>query len=177
MRPNVDLKVLQLMPKFSGRDENYAEWEVRTRSLLSLLGADGLLTAAEAARAPRLLDMDEHEQALAKSLYHMLLQATSGKALTLVMAGEPLNGAAAWASLKREFRLEIASRHNAMLMGLLNPQFNSSRPFHEQLAEWKRRIAEYERATSKQFEDDTKIAVLTHAAPGSWRAVVIAAAA
>eukprot|EP00971_Amphidinium_carterae_P168430 3337131-Amphidinium_carterae.1 len=106
----------------------------------------------------------------------MLLQATSGKALTLVMAVEPLNGAAAWASLKKEFRPEIASRHNAML-GLLNPQFVASRPFHEQLAEWKRRIAEYERATSKKFEDDTKIAVLTHASPGTWRSVVIAAAA
>eukprot|EP00971_Amphidinium_carterae_P021794 429967-Amphidinium_carterae.4 len=60
-----------------------------------------------------------------------------------------------------------------MLMG----QFVSSCPFHEQLAESKRRIVEYERATSKKFKDDAKIAVLTHASPGSWRSIVIAAAA
>eukprot|EP00971_Amphidinium_carterae_P021795 429967-Amphidinium_carterae.5 len=59
-----------------------------------------LLVASEAPRAPDLHDLSERDQTFAKSLYHMLLQATAGKALTLVMAVAPLNGAAAWASLK-----------------------------------------------------------------------------
>eukprot|EP00971_Amphidinium_carterae_P334367 6469613-Amphidinium_carterae.1 len=64
-----------------------------------------------------------------------------------------------------------------MLVSILAPKFVNDKPFMEQLVEWRRALEQYRRATSKDVDDATKIAVLTQHAPARMRNAVVQAAA
>eukprot|EP00971_Amphidinium_carterae_P345847 6487010-Amphidinium_carterae.1 len=177
----VDPKLLGAFPRFSGRDEDYLEWEVKVLSMCSLLGGlDTLMRDAARETTPNTLEMvnlDHDAQDKTKALYAMLVQAVQGRALTLLMSTEDQNGFLAWRALVREYKPSIASRHNALLVAAMTPKFTQDRSFSEQLTEWKRLLEEYRRATNKDLADDVKIAILTTSAPANVRAHVAQAAA
>eukprot|EP00971_Amphidinium_carterae_P091178 1804676-Amphidinium_carterae.1 len=107
----------------------------------------------------------------------MLLQATKARALSLVMAAEEGNGYLAWRALMKEYKPSLASRHNAMLVAVLSPKFVDSKPFSEQMVEWRRLVEQYKRASGKDVDNSMKVAILTQHAPGKMRQVVVQAAA
>eukprot|EP00971_Amphidinium_carterae_P337779 6474781-Amphidinium_carterae.1 len=59
----------------------------------------------------------------------------------------------------------------------MTPKFTTERLFSEQLAEWKRLIEEYRRATNKDIDDEVKVAIITSHAPSNMRSFVSQAAA
>ena len=181
IRSVVDPRILERVRDFSGRDEDFAEWHVRMCSLAELLGLGDEMRVACSEPYEATMDMgalpDEECRDKARALYHILLQACSGKAMTIVRAVPEHNGLVAWRRLINEYRPEVASRHNAMLMALLTPAFVDRQPLMAQMSAWELSIVEYQRAISKSFEDSTKVAVLTRWAPESLRSQVIAIAA
>ena len=80
----------------------------------------------------------------AKQLHHLLVNTVRGKVLTLVRSAEKHHGIAAWKRIKSEYRPDAAGRHTAMLMGIMQPGWDSRNAtnFLDQLTEWERRIQE-----------------------------------
>ena len=111
----------------------------------------------------------------AKQLYCFLVNTVRGKALTLVRSAEKHHGLAAWKGIKTEYQPDAGGRHTAVLMGIMQPGWGSrgaADTFPDRLAEWERRIQEYEGASLETFSDGMKIAVLASHAPESIRNVV-----
>ena len=153
----LDPKCLESIKTFSGKDEDYPEWEVKLKSTTTLLGLDGEMAVAIAEPTKdsvmlEALPADEVRNK-AKALYHILIQSCQGKALTIVLTCEENNGLQAWRRVKREYKPEVAPRHNAMPISLLTPKFSSDRPFTEQITEWGRNIDEYRKANGRVFGD------------------------
>ena len=169
------------MTHFSGKEEDFPEWEVKMKSITSLIGIDAEMAVAVAEPTEEVVMLDalpdDTCRNKAKALYHMLIHSCGGKALTIILTCEEGNGLLAWRKLKIEYKPEVAPRHNAMLVALLTPHFVLDRPLTEQITEWKRNIDEYCKASGKPFDGSTKIAVLTQHAPAEHRAQVIAASA
>ena len=94
----------------------------------------------------------------AKALWYLLTQACRGKARNLVKKSEKFNGVHAWKILFDEYRPRMAGRFNAMLMGLLSPDWNNGSPFLDSLAAWDVECLEYTTQSGQQLTDATKIA-------------------
>ena len=107
-----------------------------------------------------------------KTLYYLLVNLVRGKALTILRATERLNGALAWRKIRQEYQPEVGGRHNAMLVGVLQPSWSSDKSFADQLIDWETRITEYESATSDIISDATKVAIITASSPPEVRSVV-----
>ena len=114
----------------------------------------------------------------AKQLCHLLVNTVRGKALTLFRSAEKHHGIAAWKRIKSEYQPDAAGRHTAMLMGIMQPGWDSRNAanFMDQLTEWERRIQEYEGESLETFSYGMKIAVLASHAPESIRNLVRLAA-
>ena len=61
----------------------------------------------------------------AKQLYDLPVNTVLGKALTLVRSAEKHHGIAAWTRIKSECQPDAAGRHTAMLMGIMQPGWDS----------------------------------------------------
>ena len=106
----------------------------------------------------------------AKALWYLLTQACRGKAM--VKKSEKFNGVHAWKILFDEYRPRMAGRFNAMLMGLLSPDWNNGMPFLDSLAAWDVECLEYTTQSGQQLTDATKIAVVTSHCPDAAKWVV-----
>ena len=107
----------------------------------------------------------------------MLVQKVKGKALRGTNTVERHNGLMAWRFIQREYKPDVGGRHNAMLVGLLAPNFPVDRPFDESLATWTLAVDQYEKETGDLISDRTRIAVISKYAPDSARAMVLQSAA
>ena len=90
----------------------------------------------------------------AKQLYYLLVNTVRGKALTLVRSAEKHHGLAAWKRIKTEYQPDVGGRHTAVLMGVMQPGWGcrgAANTFLDRLAEWERRIQEYEGCKSRKL--------------------------
>ena len=111
----------------------------------------------------------------AKQVCYLLVNTVRRKALTLVRSAENHHGIAAWKRIKTECQPDAAGRHTAMLMGIMQPGWNSqgaATTFLDQLTVWEQRKQEYEGERLENFSDGMKIAVLGSHPPASIRNVV-----
>ena len=181
IRSVVDPKILERVKDFSGKDEDFAEWFVKIKSLASLLNVGDEMQAAVDEADESTVEMtalpDDEVRDKARAVYHILLQACSGKAFTIVRQVQDANGFLVWRRLVNEYRPEVATRHNAMLMSLLTPTFDANEPFMAQLAKWELAIEDYKKASGKDFEDSMKVAVLTRWSPDNMRSSINAISA
>ena len=53
------------------------------------------------------------------------MKTVRGKALTLVRSAEKHHVIAAWKRIKSEYQLDAAGRHSAMLLGIMQPGWDS----------------------------------------------------
>ena len=171
IRSIIDPKVLERLERFSGKDEDFTEFETLFVAKCSLLGLEEHMADAVAAESDREVALDQQgEESLrvqSKALFFMLQEVCRGKSARIIKLAERFNGFHAWRLLKREYSPAVSTRFNAMLVGLLEPQFDDRSPFGDQLAAWLVSIAEYERDSGEAFHDRMKIAVLTARAPTS----------
>ena len=173
----VDVKILEKIPNFSGKEEDFLEWEIVFKSVISLIGFDEQLKHAETTvEVPLEKITDELPRKQAKCLYYMLIQCVKGKALRIVDMTEPQNGFLAWKRIVKEYRPQTGGRHNAMLIGLISPNFPVDKPFDESLAAWMAGLERYERETGARIDAQTKIAVVTKHAPDAIKYFVLQAA-
>eukprot|EP00971_Amphidinium_carterae_P347984 6490256-Amphidinium_carterae.1 len=156
----VDPKLLTSLPKFSGKEDEFLEWEIKVLSMCGLLGLDVQMKEATKVGIDEITmaNMDQDAQDQSKALFAMLLQAVQGRALTILMSGEDQNGFQGWRALTAAYKPAIASRHNALLVAVMTPRFSSEKLFSEQLTEWKQLIQEYRKATGKELDDGVKAA-------------------
>ena len=82
---------------------------------------------------------------LSKLLFNVLVHQVRGKALVIVRPSGKHNGADAWRLLKEEFEPALGSRHSALLIGLLNPQWSADhQTFAGQFRQWEIGCSQYE---------------------------------
>ena len=71
----------------------------------------------------------------------------------------------AWASLVREYEPDEASRHCAVLAGLMSPGWPTDTPFADQLLAWEKKVTEYEAATDSIILGRFRCAIVLKWAP------------
>ena len=87
------------------------------------------------------LDLDSEflgdaQAAVNRFIYGMLVQLCSDKALVTIRLETAGDGLQAWKKLVTTYEPAIAMRWNAMLSGILNPQWSEDGDFEIQLLEW-----------------------------------------
>ena len=176
----IDVRILEGLEPFDGQDTHWESWYTGFEALTGLIGLDlimsassGRITVAECSLAQL---PDDETRIQAKALWYILTQACKGKARSLVKKAEKFNGAQAWKILHDEYRPSLAGRFNAMLMGILRPQWDSARPFLDQLASWEVECVEYTSQSAQDLSDNTRMAVVSSCCPEGVRWVVRMAA-
>ena len=139
----VDPRVMNKCPIFSGRDTEWGEWSFIFESLAGMANLKPAMegTFKVVAEKP-VADLFSEMKLSAKQLYYLLVNTVRGKALTLVRSAEKHHGIAAWKRIKSEYQPDATGRHAAMLMGVMLPSWNSrgtANTFLDQLSEWERR--------------------------------------
>ena len=175
----VDPRVMNKCPTFSGRDREWSEWSFIFESVAAMANRETVMESAFTGSAEKpIADLTPEMKLGAKRLYYFLVNTVQGKALTLVRSAEKHHDIAAGKRIKSEYQPDAAGRHTAMFMGIMQPGWDSRNPanFLDQLTEWERRIQEYEGDSLETFSDGRKIAVLASHAPESIRNVVRLAA-
>ena len=89
---------------FDGKEESWGTWSFVARSYLNLLSMDydKYLAAAEQATSTSVMPlatMTEESRKHAHTLFHILVQCSEGKALSILRNVEASNGFAAWKAL------------------------------------------------------------------------------
>ena len=177
LRSVVDVRMLDKLEHFDGQDAHWESWLTGFEALTGLIGLNELMEISGQTSVTmadtQLAQLGGDEVRLkAKALWYLLTQACRGKARNLVKKAEKFNGAHAWKILLDEYRPRMAGRFNAMLMGLLRPEWDDSTPFLDQLAAWEVDCLEYVIQSGQPLTDSTKIAVVTSNCPASAQWVV-----
>ena len=159
----VDLRGVAKPPMFTGRVEDWSDFRFKMENITALLSLDDLLQR-EASGSACLEPGDEPK---GKFLYNLLVQVCHGKALALVRLVPRADGASAWRSLVQEDEPDEASRHCALLVGLMSPDWKEGVPFVDQLLAWEKRLTEYEVAAVATAPDTFKCAIVMKYAPKS----------
>ena len=137
----------------------------------TILGVDQLMkwctTATDHDLDPEFLG--EAQSAVSRFVYGMLVQLCSGKALVTIRLVTAEDGLKAWKKLVTTYEPAIAIRWNAMLSGILNPQWNDDGDFEVQLLEWEHKVDKYTNVTQVQVPDSIKCATVMRWAPTSVR--------
>ena len=171
----IDTKAYGKLKSFDGKEENWATWCFVARSYLSLLSPDydGFLDTAETSM-PGIVAMNnlsEVGKTHARTLYHILAQSVEGKALSILMNVEKLNGFEGWKALVDAYQPDLGGRHTSMLMGIISPAWEKSTEatFLEDLENWEVLVRRYQDQATDVVSAATKIAVLMKYAPVSLR--------
>ena len=171
--PILDTRGLTKVPHFSGKDQDWGEFCFRFESYTALLGLETMMEIASSHRGPILMDGEgEDAKTASRTLFHLLVQTTEGKALKLLRACPRNNGAEAWRLLKSEYEPAIAGRFAAVLQSLLSPTFAPNRDFLEQLTEWETAVTKWEMQSGETLSASIKVAVILKHAPPRLREVV-----
>ena len=102
---------------------------------------------------------DEKILYLARKLYHMIQQLTTGPAYTVVRTVRDYNGFEAHRQLTKRYARTKSLTTISSLVSAVNTKFEEA-TFEQQLATWELHISDYERASGDVMNDKLKIALL-----------------
>ena len=157
----VDLRGVARPPLFTGAVEDWSEFRFRMENVASLLGLEDFMEKAVRGEG----EEEPGDATRSKFLYNLLVTICQGKALALVRLVPRHDGVRAWASLVREYEPDEASRHCAVLAGLMSPEWRTDTPFADQLLAWEKKVTEYEAATDPIVPDRFRCAIVLKWAP------------
>ena len=170
------LKAIAKCPDFLGQDGDWPNWKFRFESWFVLAVAaqvdDAMRMLVEAALAVGPMDesaLRPEAQAASKLLYASLVNLCRGKALTIARRSPRGQGFELWRQLVQEYESAVGARTTAMLVGLLTPSWDSSRPFLEVLGEWELAIDEYESQAGDAISPTIRCAVVFKHCPPEIR--------
>ena len=174
----LDLRTLGKVSNFNGKPEEWPIWSFKFECWLGLVPDVGQSNVSDVMdRAGNVtdeaaLDMSTfgaEAKQIATSIYFLLVQLVSGRALAIVRKAMKGNGLLAWYRLKKEYEDAGGHRSVALLMGLMSPQWPkdlSAKQFADKLDEWETDIDMYEKQTSEILNDSIKVAVVLKRAHG-----------
>ena len=119
----VDLRGFARPPEFKGVDSEWVDYRFKMLAVCELLELADLMRRAET--YPQEIRLDETEPEVRRRsavLYSILVQTCTNKALSIVRLVRQGNGFEAWRRMCREFAPRTATRHAAMLTGVLTPK-------------------------------------------------------
>ena len=164
---------MEKIPIFDGNESHFAEWRFTFEATCGLLGLEEVLRQAFMSthdEASLSVFAQQPEVSLKnKAVYYLLVASCRGRAQVLVRGVPKHAGLVAWRQMVRLYELQVGSRLNAMLVGVLSPVWSQgdSYQFEEDLIAWDTRITEYERDSGKLVDPEVRMAVITqHAPPG-----------
>ena len=162
------------LQEFSGRDEDWPSWPIKAHAFFALMGWDEFIDTVEASTdmAVDNAHLGERGAAVSKLLHAMLITKTQRKALAMVTLAGRHEGFVAWRAIKAEYEPGVGNRFAAMLSGLLNPKWDDSRPFTDQLVDWDNDVARYTMQAGKDFGDEFRIATLLVHSPEPFKTVL-----
>eukprot|EP00974_Lingulodinium_polyedra_P037031 3552896-Lingulodinium_polyedra.AAC.1 len=115
----------------------------------------------------------------AKAIWVLLgSKLKAGRGRTIYKSVEKNNGVLAWRRLVDEYEADESSRYNAMLAGLLTPDFkgelekDKSKNFMTVLLAWENAVEKYTQQSKQPFPDNMKISVVTRFAPEEIKQVI-----
>ena len=169
--PLIDTKTVGRVKDFSGEEGDWELWRFRFEGWCSLLDATGGLSQLlqQAHEHPDAIDTETLGESAVNwghLLYGLFSQVLQGKAASICMRVQRGNGLEVWRQVVKEYEPNLAGRHTAVLMSLLNPPWVEGRYradlslFVVDLLEWERKIARYEQETKEPFADRMKIATV-----------------
>ena len=166
----VDLKAVTQPPRFSGKETEWSEFRYQLLNVAGMLGLDEAMERAAAApEPPQFADMAESDRQDAKMLFSILVAVCRGKAAVLLRTVADRNGMAAWHLLNADYQPRSADRQTALLVGLLNPRWSSSR-WMEQLLQWETALAQYQlESGAPALADEVRVATVVRCAPAFVR--------
>ena len=136
----VEPRVLNKCPTFSGRDTEWSEWSFIFESVAAMANLEPAMEGACSGLAEKPLAELAPEMKLSAKQLYLLVNTVRGKALTLVRSAGKHHNLAAWKRIKTEYQPDAAGRHTAMLMGIMQPGWDSrgaADTFLDHLTEWK----------------------------------------
>ena len=114
----VDPRVMNECPTFSGRDTEWSAWSFIFESVATMANLEPVMESAFTGSAEKpIAELTPEMKLGAKLLYDLLENTVRGKALTLVRSAEKHHRIAAWRRIKTEYQPDAAGRHTAMLTG------------------------------------------------------------
>ncbi|CAE7029215.1 GIP [Symbiodinium sp. CCMP2592] len=170
----IDTKAYGKLRTFDGKEESWPTWAFVARSYFGLLSPafETCLNTAENHPGVRALaDLSDQEAIHARTLYHVLVQSVEGKALSILMNVEKLNGLEGWRALVDAYQPDLGGRHTSMLMGIISPSWEkvTEGDFLESLEKWEVLIRRYQDQAVDIVSSATKIAVFMKYAPAALR--------
>ena len=148
----VDPRVMNQCPTFSGRDTDWSEFSFIFESVAAIASLEPAMEGAFSGLAEKpCAELTPGMKLSAKQLYYLLVNTVKGKALTLVRCAENVTTASAVGKRFKSEYQPVAGRHTAMLMGIMQLGWDSRRAANTQ---------EYEGERLENFSDSMKIAVL-----------------
>ena len=175
-RSRLDTRHEMKVGKFSGRDEEWANWALKFEAYTGLLGYEQVM--ATACDHPGELDyatFSGESQVTAKELWFLLISYTEGKALSIVRVAGRFNGLEAWRALKNEYEGKQAGRMTAMMRFILNPglRWTADRErgadFTQSLAEWETTIAELAALAGENISEAIRVSIILEHAPDPYK--------
>ena len=169
----VDMKACMKVPGFSGKATDWPDYQFKMRTIFDLLGIssmiDEAITTSDEAFVSR--KMVGTARGYDKVLYTMLVSGCQGRAAAIVRLLPFGAGFHAWRKILGEYEPAQASRHVAMLMGILDPAWKAqgTQAFSTDLLKWERQVMDYTIATTHGVRDEVKIAVVLKHAPSDVR--------
>ena len=157
----VDLRSVARPLLFTGAVEDWSEFRFRMENVASLLGLEDFMEKAVRGEG----EEEPGDATRSKFLYNLLVTICQGKAPALARLVPRHDGVRAWASLVREYEPDEASRHCAVLAGLMSPEWRTGTPFADQLLAWEKKVTEYEAATDSIVPDRFRCAIVLKWAP------------
>ena len=139
----VDSRVMNKCPTFSGRDTEWSECSSIFESVAAMANLEPAMEGGFTGLAEKpLAELTPEMKLSAQQLCYLLVNTVRGKALTLVQSRVKHHGIAAWKRIKTEYQPDAAGRHTAMLRGIMQPGWGSrgaANTFLDQLTKWEGR--------------------------------------
>ena len=163
----LDIRGLGKPPNFTGEESQFVEWKFRFEISMSLMGlADNMKTAEARNTEITIEEMSEAALQKSKTLYAILAQVLSGKALALIRLVPNHNGFESWRLIAKEFQPDSNIRTSRMLSGALNPRFSQNlNQFGKELLEWELLVQRYDAQSGTPLQDHIKIAIMVGHSP------------
>ena len=166
---SVDTKLINKPGEFSGKEADWPRWSLTMRAYLGAVSARMLELIRKAENFDESLDrvdLDPGDDQLDAQLYFiltMLLKENMMEKLETVEYGEGLQ---LWRLLMAEFEPKFASRKMALQQAYLNFTFNKDEDPRKGIDRLETQIRQYQAATKKTVDDDTRTGVLLKALAG-----------
>ncbi|CAK0871008.1 unnamed protein product [Prorocentrum cordatum] len=163
---SVDTKLINKPGEFSGKEADWRRWSVTMRAYLGAVSGRMLELIRKAENFDESLDrvdLDPGDDQLDAQLYFiltMLLKENMMEKLETVEYGE---GLLLWRLLMAEFEPKFASRKMALQQAYLNFTFNKDEDPRKGIDRLETQIRQYQAATKKTVDDDTRTGVLLKA--------------